>query len=91
MAKPEIDANKRIKEFEIVLAKNKADSVKRIEEVAKLLKEVSRLEKELEQAQKQIIALRRNCKRLRGDKKIRCNREAAMVVYGEMDTPEAPN
>ncbi len=89
MAKPKSDADKKVKELETLLAKNRAILAEKIGKIAELLKENVNLQKELEKAKIQINNLKR--KRLKGKSKTPCNREKAMVVYGEIDSPEMPD
>ncbi|GEM_PF-5560152 len=86
MAKPSSDVvkDKKIKTLEDFLAKE-------IQKVAELLKKVTTLEIKSEKDEEQIKTLRRYCKKLKGDKKIKCDRSKAMVVHGEMDSPEMPD
>lgn len=72
---------KRVKELEGLYAGE-------IEEVAKLLKENQGLEKELEETQKQRDCWRKLYRKIRPDEKVPCDRQNAMIVYGEIDIGE---
>lgn len=73
--------SKRIKELEALLAKQ-------IERSVELLKENSRLEKDLEKTKKQRDCWHRLYRKVQPDKKIKCDRQKAMVIHGEVDISE---
>ncbi len=79
-----VEAEGRIKKLEGLLAKE-------IQKVAELLKKVTTLEKKSERTEEQNKTLRRYCKKLNGDKKIKCDRSKAMIEYGEIDSPIMPD
>ncbi len=61
---------------------------KEIQSVAELLKENLRIETELEETKKQRDCWRKLYRKIRPDEKVSCNRQEAMVVYGELDVSE---
>lgn len=59
-----------------------------IEKVAELIKENKRLERKLEEIKMQRDCWQRLYRKIRPNKKVTCDREKAMVEYGEVDMSE---
>lgn len=81
---PEVEANKvqkRIEKLERLLAKE-------IEKAVALLQENSELKTKLEQAEKQIKAWQQHLRKIKEWPNFKCNRNEAMVVYGDVDISE---
>ena len=71
-------AQKKIKELEKLFAEE-------IQKVADLLKENSKLETEMEKIRQQRDCWKKLYRKIRPDEKVTCDRQKAMVVYGEID------
>lgn len=81
---PEFTNNRyleRIGKLEDLLAKQ-------IERSAGLLKENKKLEADLEKMKQQRDCWRKLYRKIKPDKKVTCDRQSAMIVYGEIDTNE---
>jgi len=79
--KIDVNVEKKVKKLECLLAKE-------IEKVAELLRENAEIEKKLEKANRERDCWHKLYRKLNPDKKIDCDRQNAMVVYGEIDVSE---